>query len=100
MATAVVKAAADAAWPEGNEEEVGRRVSRRATGTRSAAGRRRGKTCLPKALAVKLGPAIATRPPIAARRPRPGIVASTAAAVNQIRLWLAEVDSFFTTRSA
>src|SRR5262245_56431802 len=62
MATAEANAAADAACPDGNDDEVGRRVMRRWTGSNSAAGRRRGNSRLPTRLAAKLANAMAPNP--------------------------------------
>src|SRR6266536_2161445 len=70
MATLVAKAAAEAAWPEGNDGEIGTRWARRPSGTVSSIGRRRPKERLPSWLASALVMASAARPVRAARRPR------------------------------
>jgi hypothetical protein len=100
MATAVVNAAAEAACPEGNELEVGRRRSRRSGGISASGGRRRGSSGLSTALAVVLAPRMATRPRRAARRVVPARPASTAATVNQSRLWFADLLRRLNARSA
>ena len=89
MATAVANANADAEWPDGNDEDVGRRVIRRCTGNSSAAGRRRGNSRLPTKLAEKLAPAIAASPRSPARRVAPLRRASSAAMPIQSLLWSA-----------
>src|SRR4051812_33447120 len=97
---AVVNAAAEAACPDGNDEEVGRLVSLRAIGTRSAAGLRRGNRVLPIAFALKLAPAMATTPRNAALRVIPFRVASTPAIANHSSPWFAVFVSRFKPASA
>src|SRR2546430_15235863 len=62
MVTAVVKAAAEAAWPDGKDEEVGGSGTVRKSGRASAAGRRRGSSGLAIRVAGRLGPAMASPP--------------------------------------
>src|SRR2546430_2944212 len=68
MVTAVVKAAAEAAWPDGKDEEVGGSGTVGKSGRASAAGRRRGSSGLAIRVADRLGPAIASTPRSAAPR--------------------------------
>lgn len=86
IATAVPKAAADAACPDGNEDDSGRLVSLRRGGSSSAAGRRRGNSGFPMRLADALAAPIAAIPRSAARRVEPARAAATAAMTNQSRL--------------
>src|SRR5262249_4457477 len=81
-------AAADAAWPDGNDEDVGGSGRVRQAGSASAPGRRRGNKGLPSTLLVKLAPPIASTPRTAARRVTPRRDASTAAIVNQSTPWV------------
>jgi hypothetical protein len=90
MATAVANAAAEAACPEGNDDEVGGKSSERYAGSSSAAGRRRGTSGLNTPLASRLAPAMASTPRSAPRRVWRVPAARTAATPNQSLLWLAE----------
>ena len=93
--TAVANAAAEAACPDGNDDDVGGSGRVWYAGSSEAAGRRRGSKGLHRAFAVALASAMASTPRPAAlrvtprRRPRP------AATANQRTLWFAAVDTAF-----
>src|SRR5256885_11566568 len=100
MATAVVNAAADAAWPDGNEEDVGGLGTVRQWGSGSGAGRRRGSSGLATALVRKLAAPMDSTPRNAARRVTLFREASAEAMANHSTLWLAAVVSTFRPVSA
>jgi hypothetical protein len=75
---------ADAAWPEGNEVDVGTRASRRTSGTTASSGRTRAIRCLAGRLVSAEVAAIERMPRSAARRPRrPANVVRPPATANQ-----------------
>ena len=100
IATAVANAAAEAAWPEGNDDDVGGKSSERYSGSSSAAGRRRGTRGLSTPLASRLAPVMASVPRRAPRRVWRVPAASTAATPNQSLLWLADLVSAASAGSA
>src|SRR4051794_23651812 len=89
METAVANAKAEAEWPDGKDELLGRLVIRRGTGKSSAAGRLRGRSRLATRLAEKLAPPIAASPLSPARLVAPLRTVSRAAMANQSLLWSA-----------
>lgn len=93
-ATAVANAAADAACPDGNDDEFGGLGNDWYAGSSRAGGRRRGISGLSTALAVKLVAAMDSAPRSAPRRVAPFLAASAAATENQSTLWFATLLSF------
>jgi hypothetical protein len=65
----------------------------------ASGGRRRGSSGLSTPLAVTLAPRIASTPRVAPRRVTPTLVASTAAMLNQSRLWFADLVKRFNVGS-
>src|SRR5947209_835598 len=99
-ATAAANAAADAAWPDGNDDEIGDSALSRYAGGSGTGGRRRGSSGLSTALVVKLVAAIARTPRSAARRVAPLLADSAAAIANQSTLWFVAVLRLFVTTSS
>jgi hypothetical protein len=99
-ATAVANAAADAACPDGNDDDFGGVGNDWYAGSSRAGGRRRGISGLSMALAVQLVAAMDSTPRSALRRVAPFLAASTAAIENQSTLWFAALLSFVMATSS